>query len=63
MLGLIFNSMLLLIPIIRREKEELLPAQQLCGPSPSKVPGSAQQMGMTGAEGIAHLVMLLFTAL
>lgn len=36
MLALIFNSMLLLIPIIRREKEELFPAQHLCGPSPSK---------------------------
>lgn len=34
--GLIFNSMLLPIPMIRREKEELLPAQHLCGPSPSK---------------------------
>lgn len=37
MLGLIFNSMLLLIPIIRREKEELLPAQHLHGPSQSTV--------------------------
>lgn len=36
MLGLIFDSVLLLIAIIRREKVELLPAQQLCGPSPSK---------------------------
>lgn len=61
--GLIFNSMLLPIPMIEEKKKSCYqPSTCVVLPHP-KVPGSSQQMGMAGAEGVAHLVMLLFTAL